>query len=241
MPATGGAPACGPCPGYACSPSGLDFIVEPTADAPNAVIENLVASADGLHIDCRGDHGSPCRWTCQSQEQRLGDGTLTLHLSAPGFQDTTTDIVVKNPTNCGCCGCCPFSYTGTLQLAPAAGAPAPATGCCADLQTDAYACGACDHTCPTGGQCIDGKCAPVLEQCMVYGGTTATCAEQCQSMGLACADKCGPSGTEGREGWLGNSGCLSTVTGTPGSCTDPFDKSPVGSAVSTYECCCSDP
>ena len=123
---TGG---CGACPGIACL--GMRFDVQAEADA-SAAISNLTVTSPGLTLDCSAfGRGYQCT------AYQAADGDYTITFSAPGFDPVSTSVQVHNPTNCGCCGCCPFSTQQQITLHPN-GQP---TGGCSDAATDADTCG----------------------------------------------------------------------------------------------------
>ncbi len=76
----------------------------------------------------------------------------------------------------------------------------PDGGSCGDVQTDPRNCGTCGHacknaaplfqgTCPNGGCCQTGKCAPSLGECITMGSGFATCAAYCGSLGESCVQR----------------------------------------------------
>jgi hypothetical protein len=115
---TGGSGGCGPCPGYACM--GMTFNVAAEADA-SVAIANLTASSPGLTVTC---YPSGTGYQCSAAQAADGDHTITF--SAPGFDPGSTVVHVTNPTDCGCCGCCPFSTSQQITLHPNG---KPAGGC----------------------------------------------------------------------------------------------------------------
>ncbi len=154
---TAGAGGCGPCPGVACGPP---FVVAVSAES-GSDIADLKASAD-FPITCYANGGSPCQWTCQSDDFELPDGDYTVVLSAPGFESKSIDFSIVPQTNCGCCGCpCPLGYYGNEVLTGTGG-----EACCADRHIDPNNCGACGNACGSGvctaGQCEGGSdCATI--------------------------------------------------------------------------------
>lgn len=159
--ATGGTTQCGPCPGIACMP-GVQFDVYAAGTGgSDSVITALTASApSNTAVQCTR---SGCRFYCQTGYS-LADGSYTFSFASPGYATASVTIDVVNPTNCGCCGCCPFSTTKDVVLQPTGAA---VTDCCTDsLQSDANNCGTCGHVCPNGIDCAAGQCAPSMQGCI---------------------------------------------------------------------------
>jgi hypothetical protein len=124
------------------------------------MITDLKVESDGLTLNCFANPGSgTCEWICQS-DFSVPDGTYAVTFSAPGYKPDTAMIVIKNPTDCGCCGCgCSGGYNGRLALEP----DGTTTGaCCAALETDSANCGACGHACTTNSFCSAGLCLPLI-------------------------------------------------------------------------------
>ena len=90
-------------------------------------------------------------------------------VATPGCVDLRTD-----PFHCGgcnrecddaCCkGECCFPSGGQACLPRGCGCAdhrlTPCGATCVDLRTDRSNCGACDHACPEGTACADGRCGP---------------------------------------------------------------------------------
>jgi hypothetical protein len=235
---TAGGSACGPCPGIACAEA-VQLTIAPDPSAGGAIISNLKIDSPGLDLQCRTNGGSPCQWFCQSVSYQIADGDYTVTISAPGYAPATLDIHAVSPTNCGCCGCCPFNYFKSVTLTPNGASPA---GCCANLDSDSTNCGTCGHACPNSGPCVAGKCGPSFGECLIEGGGFATCDAYCASLKQTCSAACGPSLNQASVEWTGNSGC-SDLSGaeTVGSCSSTLETVPSGNAVPASDCCCGDP
>jgi hypothetical protein len=90
-----------------------------------------------------------------STEYQLSNGSHPVTIEAPGYETVVRTVEVDNPTNCGCCGCCPFSATVAMELEPDG---TPVAGCCADTTSDPENCGGCGNHCPAGVACVEGRC-----------------------------------------------------------------------------------
>jgi hypothetical protein len=218
--------ACGPCPGYACSQNAIRLQV--SAKAAGGVIGAVSVKGSGLTMTCQH---SGCTLVCTSSESRLSDGRYTLSIAAQGYATETVNIDVVNPTNCGCCGCCPFSATQNVALVPDG---STISGCCSDLQTDPTNCGTCGKKCEADAWCAKGACTPVYAPCVGPNDGFATCTDYCKSLGKACSPGCGPSGTESIHWWgQGSVKCGDTLYSSNGTCSDRL------SGFTGARCCCS--
>jgi hypothetical protein len=146
---------CGPCPGAACQQP-LTLMISADAEVAPAnlsKVEVIVVEGTSVTLDCYGY--SDCSVNCQSLEYQLTDGHYAVNIAAPGFVPTLHEFDIVNPTNCGCCGCCPGSYYGLVTLVPDG---SELETCCADLMNDALNCGSCGLACDAGLSCVEGSC-----------------------------------------------------------------------------------
>jgi hypothetical protein len=151
---TGGSDICGPCPAAACGkPVHLNVTV--AADALPANLADLTITGD-VDVPCYVTNG--CSAVCESVPYQLDNGHYSLTLTATGFEPQLFEFDLANPTDCGCCGCCPGSVWDTVTLVPAASGPSPEP-CCANLDSDELNCGSCGTACDAGQLCSSGTCA----------------------------------------------------------------------------------
>lgn len=150
--AAGGTDQCGACPGYACSTVVMLQIAPDPAVAP-ANLSQLDVSGEGLELECSPN--ADCTVSCFSNQYQIPDGHYSLVITAPGFLSQTLEFDAVNPTNCGCCGCCPFSFSQQVTLTSDGSA---VESCCADTRSDAMNCGGCGIACLDGESCVEGTC-----------------------------------------------------------------------------------
>jgi hypothetical protein len=213
-----------------------------TASPGTATIGNLKVDSGAIALTCTGSDSNPCQWMCNSDNQRVPDGTYTITFSAPGYEPQTREYKVANPTNCGCCGCCPWSGGETIALVPNG---QPITGCCANVQTSNHNCGQCGRKCALADTwqqaCDNGKCLPALK-CINEPTGFANCNEMCTNAGQKCMTGCGSiSGTKVSAIQWGEP-CTNAHSSPPKTlgCTDPLmSGQPVGFA--SFACCCGEP
>ncbi len=220
---------CGPCPGVACSQNAITLNVTAPgmSGGSNGVVGSIAVQASGVTLDCTR---SGCGFVCTSGGL-LANGNYSVALTAPGYQTTTIQVAVTNPTDCGCCGCCPFSTYQQVSLVPDG---SPITGCCADLMTDPNNCGNCGKTCTSGSSCSAGNCTPVFAPCVTSASGDASCTDYCKKQGKICAAACGPSGTDSLEWWgQGSVNCSDNNYSSNGTC----DQSLAG--FTGARCCCA--
>jgi len=217
---------CGPCPGYACPPSAVMLFVQ----APNGgVIGSLTVDSPGAGMDCARNG---CGFVCRSTETKLPDGSYQVTLKAPGYGAKLVPFTITNPTQCGCCGCCPGAFQQNVTLEPDG---SPITGCCSDLQTDPMNCGTCGHACTAGASCSAGQCQPALGPCLGPTSGFLSCNAYCASLGRACVPACGVTHDQSLN-WWSTPGCSeSVVYSTGGTCSDAF----YWASAQGYRCCCS--
>ena len=228
-----GAGICGACLGIACS-AGVQLGVYAEAEAGTGIISSLTVDAPGLNLTC--SH-SGCQYFCTSGYM-IADGDYTVTLTSPGYDTVTLTFTAVSPTNCGCCGCCPYSFNKTVVLHPNG---QPITGCCADTQNDPNNCGQCGHACRSGALCKAGQCAPSFSACLDQSSGLSTCASYCASVGRSCAAGCGTLGTASVGQWFNQPACDVGVSHSEGAtCQDALPFAAVGGDAITYRCCCTD-
>lgn len=222
-PGSGG---CGPCPAYACPPGAVTLFV----NAPNGgVVGSLSADASSVGLSCTRNG---CGFVCRSTAPSLPDGSYEIKLTAPGYSTAVVPFTIANPTDCGCCGCCPGSFQDTVTLQPDG---SPITGCCSDLQSDPMNCGKCGHACPAGGSCSGGLCQPALGPCLGPADGFSSCNGYCASLGKSCVAACGATHNQSLN-WWSTPGCSQNVVySTGGACADAF----YWASAQGYRCCCS--
>jgi hypothetical protein len=192
------------------------------------VLGSIVAQASGLDVQCLR---SGCSFFCRSTQARLPDGDYMVSLAVPGYHTQTVQIHIANPTNCGCCGCCPFAASQDVVLQPDG---SPITGCCSDLITDPLNCGACGKTCSTDAWCANKTCTPVYSPCVTSSDAAASCNDYCAKHGKTCAAACGPSGTESIHWWgQGSVNCGDNIYSSSGTCAQSL------AGYSGVRCCCA--
>lgn len=226
----GGHGGCGLCPAAACAPSAIDLqVTAPGASGgKDGVIGSIDVQASGVTLSCQR---AGCGFVCLGPGS-LPDGSYSIELSAPGYQKKTLQIEVKNPTSCGCCGCCPFSTTQDVSLAPDG---SPISGCCSDLKNDPSNCGSCGKTCVADANCAAGKCTPVFAPCVTSAGSYSSCSDYCQKQGKSCAAACGSSGTQSLEWWgQGSVNCGDTLYASNGTCDQNLN------GFTGVRCCCAE-
>jgi hypothetical protein len=146
------------CPRIACFPP---VSINVSGGAGIAALTGHVESATtgtalgDLQCYPSGPSGS-CGWNCQYNQFQIPNGDYTIVLEAPGYESTSVDFTVAQPTSCGCCGCgCAVGYQGSVVLEPdGSGIPE----CCSTLVVDTANCGACGHACQAGQACSSGEC-----------------------------------------------------------------------------------
>ena len=229
----GGASQC-LCPGYACQ-AGISFTVHAQgAGTTGGIITALTATVNPNEaVQC---YRNGCQFTCRTTSYSLPDGSYAFTFASPGYAPTTANIDVVNPTNCGCCGCCPFAATKDIVLQPTG---ATVVGCCTDsLQTDASNCGSCGHVCPSGIDCVAGQCEPSIVGCIYRNSGSANCNAYCASLGRTCTAGCSSLGIAFQYQTTSCPGG-STVTGysSTGPCSQAFTWDTSG--TDSYSCCCT--
>jgi len=146
---------CGPCPGVACGPP-LMLTVSSESEEGTVNMRELTADAEGITVDCQLFSG--CAGECIVQDH-LPDGHYSVALSAAGVEPVIVEFDIVNPTNCGCCGCCPGSHSEQIVMVPNPDATSD-NACCALLDSDTSNCGTCGHLCQDFEACVSGNCVP---------------------------------------------------------------------------------
>jgi hypothetical protein len=152
--ATGGAVECGPCPGAACAPP-LMLTVQ-TISAQAISFYGLEVTGADVTLNC---NSSSCGQVTCTSESLLADGHYSVEVGSPAFTPKKVEFHITNPTDCGCCGCCPGSAQVTVTLDPVENPPEELL-CCADLASDDDNCGACGNVCTPRYSCRGGECIP---------------------------------------------------------------------------------
>jgi len=117
-------------------------------------LADLTATGDGLSIDCQ--LYAACSGECVGQSL-LADGHYSVTVQATGTLPAVVEFDIQNPTDCGCCGCCPDSAAAQVVLLPDPEADG-SRACCADLAADEANCGECGHACTDLETCQAGAC-----------------------------------------------------------------------------------
>lgn len=229
----GGSGGCGVCPAVACPNSAINLVVSGggggAAGSSGGVLASVVVQASGMTFQCSR---SACTLYCGSSKAQLPDGDYAVSVSAPGYKAKTVQVHVANPTNCGCCACCPFTTRQDVVLEPDGG---PITGCCSDLVSDWANCGACGHTCAADAWCANSTCTPVYSACVGPNDGVASCDAYCAKQGKTCAAACGPSGKESLHWWgQGSVTCGDNNYSSSGTCSQSL------SGYTGVRCCCAE-
>ncbi len=202
---------CGACPGIACL-QGFWLEVLPDPAVAPANLTDLQVDVAGLTVTCTPG-GSDCSMYCMSEEYMIPDGHYTVTISATGFVTQTISFDAVAPTNCGCCGCCPYSFNQVVTLT-----------------SDGTA---------VQDTCCGSGCAAELGACLVDSSGYTSCNDYCTASGQVCAAACGTPAVASKE-YYDTLDCSDTATTIFDStdCSAPFV---IGNALRSYRCCCASP